>query len=172
MRLQGGAIDEPLITESANALVGVETETYLGEIRLRDCQRYAIAVGDLNPLYFDEDYARTSAYGGVVAPPNMLTAIRGWGAGARDDDLAIDGVVDLPEEKLPIRLKRRMAGGQDLQFHAPVRPGDRITRRGGIVSLEEHAGQSGTFVIMLREDRYYNEREELLVTCRETVLVR
>lgn len=163
---------DPLITDAARALIGIETETYLGELSLRDCQRYAIAAGDLNPLYFDEDYAQASAYGGLIAPPNMLTAIRGWGAGAREDQLAPDGVVDLPEEKLPIRLRRRMAGGQDLQFHAPVRPGDQITRRGGIVSMEEHAGRSGAFVIMVREDRYYNERDELLVTCRETVLVR
>src|SRR5438552_9332048 len=102
----------------------------------------------------------------------MLTAVRAWGAGARQSELASDGVVDLPEEKLPIRLTRRMAGGQDLEFHAPVRPGDRIRRRGSIVSLDEHEGRSGRFVIMVREDRYYNERNELLVTCRETVLVR
>jgi len=164
--------DEPLITEAARSLIGAESETYLGELSLSDAQRFAIAAGDLNPLYFDEDYARQSAYGGLIAPPNMLTAVRAWGAGAREAELAPDGVVDLPEEKLPIRLKRRMAGGQDLQFHAPVRPGDRITRQGGIVSLEEHEGRSGRFVIMTREDRYYNERSELLVTCRETVLVR
>lgn len=164
--------DAGLITEQARALVGQETETYLGEVTLRDCQRYAIAVGDLNPLYFDEEYARASAYGGLIAPPNMLTAVRGWGAGAREGELASDGVVDLPEEKLPIALERRMAGGQALEYHAPVRPGDRITRRGGIVSLEEREGRSGAFVVMVREDRYYNGRGELLVTCRETVLVR
>jgi len=161
-----------LITDEARALIGRETEQYLGELLFRDCQRYAIATGDLNPLYFDADYARRSAYGGLIAPPNMLTALRAWGAGAREDELAPDGVVDLPEEKLPIRLKRRMAGGQELTFHAPARPGDQITRRGGIVSMEEHAGRSGAFVLMVREDRYYNERAELLVTCRETVLVR
>jgi hypothetical protein len=27
-------------------------------------------------------------------------------------------------------------------------------------------------VVMVREDRYYNDRNELLITCRETVLVR
>lgn len=164
--------DSALITSEARALIGRETETLLGEISLRDCQRYAIAAGDLNPLYFDEEYARRSAYGGLIAPPNMLTAIRGWGSGARENKLAVDGIVDLPEEKLPLSLKRRMAGGQELEYHAPVRPGDQITRRGGIISMEEHQGRSGAFVVMLREDRYYNGRGELLVTCTETVLVR
>ncbi len=161
-----------LINDAARALIGRETETYLGKLSLRDCQRYALATGDLNPLYFDDEYARRSAYGGLIAPPNMLTAVRVWGSGAREDELAADGVVDLPEEKLPIRLQRRMAGGQELIFHAPVRPGDGITRRGGIISMEERSGRSGDLVVMVREDRYYNEREELLVTCRETVLVR
>jgi len=160
------------ITDQARALVGRETETFLGEVTLRDCQRYAIAVGDLNPLYFDEEFARRSSYGGLIAPPNMLTAIRAWGAGTAESGLASDGVVDLPEEKLPIALTRRMAGGQALTYHTPVRPGDHITRRGGIVSLEERTGRSGVFVVMLREDRYYNAAGELLVACRETVLVR
>jgi acyl dehydratase len=164
--------ESELLNAEARALIGRETETYLGEISLRDCQRYALATGDLNPLYFDEEYARRSVYGGLIAPPNMLTAVRVWGAGVREQELAADGVVDLPEEKLPIRLQRRMAGGQELTFHAPVRPGDRITRRGGIISMEERTGRSGELVVMVREDRYFNERGELLVTCRETVLVR
>lgn len=163
---------EGFITAEARALVGQESETDLGVISLRDCQRYAIAIGDLNPLYFDEEYARSTGYGGLIAPPNMLTAVRAWGAGVAEDALAVDGVPDLPEEKLPIALKRRMAGGQQLAFHAPVRPGDRITRRGAIVSLDERSGRSGTFVVIEREDRYYNQHGELLVTCRETVLIR
>ena len=163
---------EPLITEAARALIGRVTETYLGEISLRDARRYAIAAGDLNPLYFDEEFARASAYGGLIVPPNMLTAVRAWGAGATEPELAIDGIPDLPEEKLPIALTRRMAGGQELEYHQPVRPGDRITRRGHIVSLDERDGRSGKFVIALREDHYYNERDELLVTCRETVIIR
>ncbi|HVC31508.1 MAG TPA: MaoC family dehydratase N-terminal domain-containing protein, partial [Steroidobacteraceae bacterium] len=100
---------EPLITEAARALIGRVTETYLGEISLRDARRYAIAAGDLNPLYFDEEFARASAYGGLIVPPNMLTAVRAWGAGATEPELAIDGIPDLPEEKLPIALTRRMA---------------------------------------------------------------
>lgn len=167
-----GAESEPLITDAARALIGLVTEVYLGEITLRAARRYAIAVGDLNPLYFDEEYARSSPYGGLIVPPNMLTAVRVWGAGAAEAELAIDGIPDVPEEKLPIRLQRRMAGGQELQYHRPVRPGDRITRRGHIVSLEERDGRSGRFVVALREDHYYNHRDELLVTCRETVIIR
>lgn len=32
-------------------------------------QKYCRVVGDLHPLYFDEDYARRSPYGGLIAPP-------------------------------------------------------------------------------------------------------
>jgi 3-hydroxybutyryl-CoA dehydratase len=34
-------------------------------------QRYCRAVCDLHPLYFDEEYARRSRYGGLIAPPSI-----------------------------------------------------------------------------------------------------
>ncbi len=32
-------------------------------------QKLAKAIGDLNPLYFDEEYAKKSSFGGLIAPP-------------------------------------------------------------------------------------------------------
>ena len=32
---------------------------------------YCKAVGEDHPLYFDEDYARTTRYGGLIAPPSI-----------------------------------------------------------------------------------------------------
>ena len=38
----------------------------------REAQRYARAVGDLSPIYFDEDAARAAGYDGLVAPPTFV----------------------------------------------------------------------------------------------------
>ena len=34
-------------------------------------RRYVAAVGDLNPFYVDEEFARHSKYGGLIAPPTV-----------------------------------------------------------------------------------------------------
>jgi acyl dehydratase len=45
--------------------IGQETGTHTGEpVLARDIRRYALAIDDLNPIYFDEDAARKGKYGG------------------------------------------------------------------------------------------------------------
>jgi len=161
-----------MIGDDLRALIGTETETLLGEITLREIQRYAAAAGDLNPLYFDEEYARASVYGGIIAPPNYLTAIIGWAAGPPESELAPDGCLPDPIRPLLPGMQRAMGAGQELEFMAPVRPGDRITRVSRIADATERAGRSGPFVLITFEERYVNQHGNVVVTCRSKVLVR
>lgn len=165
---------ESLITDEARALIGQESETLLGEVTLLDIQRYALTIGDDNPLYFDEEYARTTPYGGIIAPPNYLTAVITYGLGAPEDELTVDGLGRRQDDgySLPIKAQRRMAGGQELEFHQPVRPGDLITRRSRTTGMEQREGKSGALVLVYTEQRYFNQRGVLLVTCRQTAIMR
>jgi acyl dehydratase len=46
------------------------------EVATRDAIRhFADGIGDPNPLWRDEDYARNTKYGGIIAPPLFLNAI-------------------------------------------------------------------------------------------------
>src|SRR5260370_4479965 len=40
-------------------------------LTLEAIQRYCRAVGEDHPVYFDESYARTMRYGGLIAPPSI-----------------------------------------------------------------------------------------------------
>ena len=51
--------------------VGVERRTRPVELTLEIIQAYARAIGDLNPLYFDADYAEQTVFGGLIAPPTI-----------------------------------------------------------------------------------------------------
>ena len=164
--------EESCVTGEARALIGVETRAFLGEVTLRDIQRYAAAVGDGNPLYFDEDYARRSVHGGIIAPPNFLSAVIEWTGGPAEERLALDGLPPNPIRPLVRRVERTMGAGQELEFHTPVRPGDRITRISKIVDITERAGRNGPIVLIVLEERYVNQLEEVVVTCRSSVLMR
>lgn len=167
------AAEEPLITEEARAFIGKEDTVCLGEVTLCGIQRYAVAVGDINPLYFDEEWARRSAYGGIIAPPNFLTAIIGWGSGPSEAELGPDGLPPADELRLPLRgVSRAMGAGQELEFLVPVRPGDRFTRISKIVDMAERGGRSGRFVLITTEQRYVNQKGEVAVICRSSTIMR
>ena len=40
-------------------------------LTLEAIHKYCRSVGDLHPLYFDEAYARTTRWGGLIAPPSI-----------------------------------------------------------------------------------------------------
>ncbi|MFQ5879697.1 MAG: MaoC family dehydratase N-terminal domain-containing protein [Dehalococcoidia bacterium] len=167
------AVEEPLITDEARALIGRESSVDLGEVTLRDLQRYAAAAGDMNPLYFDEEYAKRSAYGGIIAPPNFLTAIISWEAGPPEAELTLDGRAAAGELSVPLRgVSRAMGAGQELEFLMPVRPGDSFTRVTKIVEIVEREGRSGRFVLTTTEQRYVNQRGEVVVICRASTIMR
>jgi len=146
-----------------------ESVQLLGEITALAFQRYAIAVGDLNPIYFDDSAARDAGYPGIVAPPNYLTSILGWEAGPPEQELQIDGTE--AKNLVPaIRGMRLMGGGHDLTFGVPVRPGDVITARRRLVDLYQRDSKMGALTFAISEIVYTNDRGEHVVTCRETVI--
>ncbi len=51
---------------------------YLTEFNIDALRKYVDAVGDLNPIYRDPEYAATTRYGERLAPPTMLYAL-GYG---------------------------------------------------------------------------------------------
>lgn len=146
-----------------------EQVSLLGEITALMFQRYAIAVGDLNPIYFDDAAARAAGHPGIVAPPNFLTSILGWQPGPAEPDLLEDGTeagILAPE----IRGLRLMGGGHELTFGRPVRPGDVVTARRKLTELYEREAKFGVLIFAISEIAYTDQRGEHLVTCRETII--
>lgn len=165
-------MEDDLIPPEARALIGVERTVELGEISLRDLQRYAIAADDQSPRYFDEAIAAQTAYGGIIAPPNFIAAVIGWQAGPAEDELLRDGLPSSPEDRVPLHVNRMLGGGQELEFLIPVRPGDRFTRVDRVVSIDQRQGRMGPMVIMVTEQIYRNQHGETVVRCRSTKIAR
>ena len=141
----------------------------IGEVTALMFQRYAIAIGDLNPIYFDDAAARAAGYPGIVAPANFLTSVLGWQAGPAEPDLLADGTearILVPE----IRGLRLMGGGHDLTFGQPVVPGAVVTARRKLVDLYERQAKFGLLTFAVSDIVYTDQRGEHLVTCRETVI--
>ena len=104
----------------------------------REAQRYARAVGDLAPIYFDEDAARAAGYDGLVAPPTFVG--HAVVEGSTLDDLRDDGLWVDRGRKVRLGVSRTMFGGEEWEFHGPVLVGDTITAQRRLGAVEEKDG--------------------------------
>ena len=148
---------------------------YLGEVRALDFQRYAATVGDLNPIYFDDEAARAAGYPGIVAPPNFLTSIIEWGLGPLESEMREDGNHQgaIAEKLIGMKAEdleglRMMGGGNEITFGDPVRPGDAVTLTRRFVETYERSSRMGKLVFIVHENTYTNQHGRTLAVVRET----
>ncbi len=163
-------MEESLITPEAEAMIGKEVSRQTGVVYPKEAQRFAAAVGDLNPLYFDEEVAQAQGYRGVIAPPMFLPQVlQGVTAldSVREDGVPLQGGSDVP-----LRAERLMAGGEEYEFLAPLYPGDAITATTHIQDIVEKSGRSGRFVLMTRETVYANQDDVVVARGRFSLIAR
>lgn len=162
--------DASLIPPEAEELIGaLLEEPVTAEITLREAQRYALAVDDRNPVYFDVGAAQAAGYRTVIAPPTFvshLVATTKPLAELRPDGLFAGG------RSLGLRVRRVMAGGDQWEFESPPYIGDRITAEARLHSLEQRQGRSGPFVTTVVQTTFTNQRGELVARLLRTGIAR
>lgn len=147
--------------------IGYELEPETGDpVTRRDIRHYALAIGDPNPFYHDPEKAKLSRYGGIIAPPcYVLWAARPAAQDAFPEELRADG---LPRRtyRPPLPLQRWVRGGDEYEFHRPIRAGDTITARGRITDIVRKQGKEGDMYLVTTEFTYTNQKSETIATHR------
>ncbi len=160
------------LCEEIQRHVGRSERIDLGVVRAGDFQRFAIASDNLNPIFFENGAARAAGYPAAIAPPLLLSAVRNWEAGPPNDSLRPDGTTSHEFAFLPLEGMRIMGGGQDLDFHAPVTDGMRVSMELRLDGVELKQGRSGPLLLIRITQTYRDEADRPLVTCRETFIAR
>ena len=153
------------ITDELKACIGREV-TYSApeEIGSAAFRYFALALDDDNPIYHDANIAAHSKHGGVIAPPTLLCETNQFFHQPLDDNGYMGHQWDLP---LP--STRFIRGGNQYEFHQPVRPSDRITVTWKLLDIYERETRTfGALVFVISEARYTNHLGDLLATNRET----
>lgn len=148
-------MSESLIPAESLARVG---EVMSGPVTVvidrREAQRYAYAVGDENPIYFDEVAAHDAGYRTLVAPPTYVThaVVQPRSvSNLRTDGLYRDGT------GVRLLVDRVMFGGEEWDFLEPVCIGDEITAVTRLAALDQKQGSKGPFVRQVRETTFVNQ---------------
>ncbi len=106
--------------------------------------------------YWDAEYAKTTAWGGIIAPPDFNPFA--W-----------------PIDRPPVPASRQSAtaagpgqrgmnGGQVDTFGVPMRPGDVITARSRLRDWEERQTRLGWTIFSFQEVEWRNQRGEIVKT--------
>jgi len=128
-------------------------------------RKYALAIGDFNPLYSDSGFAKAHGLKDVMAPPTLIC----------DTWQYIDGDIDDEGRQLALKDDQGLGGlraGNEYQFFQPVHPDDIVTARRRTKDVYEKSGRTGELVFQEIETSYYNQHGQLLATNTETLFYR
>ena len=149
------------VTEAMRAAQGAWTgERTAPPITETDIRRWAMAT--FHPekpprIYWDADYAATTQWGGIVAPPDFnpfawpLERPRPTAPGlmgARPDGKSLTG----------------MNGGQTDTYGVPMRAGDLVSERRRLVDWWDREGRLGHTLYVRNEIEWRNQRNEVVRT--------
>lgn len=114
-------------------------------------RHFAEGFGDLNPLWIDEEYARKTKYGGIVAPPTFIFT---FSSGPRY-------IGAKPSRGTGLPGLHGLFSGCDLEFYQPVLLNDRLTGTSRLADVIEKKSEfAERIVFYVDETVYRNQREE------------
>lgn len=118
---------------------------------------FCLAVGESNPLYTDEDFARRQGHPALVAPPTYPNLfIRHLGR----------------PEVISAPLRQRMHAGQAVEPIRPIYAGDTLTATTRLKDVYTKTGRTGTMAFIVWETTFTNQRGEGVARVRESFMAR
>ena len=135
---------------------------------------FARSIGDDNRVYSDEDYAKSTEAGGIIAPPTFAQSSAQF-----DPDYFLRPKIGKPwfgSGKNPTGIVRGEGGGggggglhaeQHFEYHRPLRAGGVLTAtvKPG-KTWEKEGRRSGKLVFSESVTEYRDQRGELVITAR------
>tara|TARA_R110000787_G_scaffold89717_4_gene189779 strand:- start:11467 stop:11907 length:441 start_codon:yes stop_codon:yes gene_type:complete len=142
-------------------------EKYIGEtfpaltvdVEIWQLKFFAKAVGETNPIYFDEQRAREAGHRSIVAPPTYA--------------VTLSCAVPNPFARLTqlgMDLTKILHTNQRFEYFAPIYGRDCITFVATIVDVYEK--RNGKFQFMVEETVATNQMGELTTRFRQTIVER
>ena len=131
--------------------VAVGVPTWIQEATIDTVLRWCYGVGDLNPLWLDEEYAKKSRFGAITTPPHFLIGV----------DMGV--MAYNPDGGAAIPWTHIVDSGAEVEMFRPIWLGDRLTAKRVYKGAEEKVGNfRGSFCFCRGETSYYNQRRELV----------
>lgn len=150
-KIYGKITDEGLAKIRARIGKGFEgRRPWRTEVTADAVYHLALAIGDLNPLYIDPDYAKKSRWGGLLAPPVITNSM---------DTLRAVGSAGLPEGLPGVHS---IWSGSHYEWERPLQVGDKIHSKSYLKDVVEKPSEfaGGRTVYQTYEAVYFDQKDE------------
>lgn len=137
-----------IITDELRAAVGVESAASEIEIERSAIRKYAEAIQDPNPIYYDMAFAQRTPHGSIIAPPTFICSL--------DRDRA---ALEIP---IPATHTEQLNGGVEYIYERPIRLHEVLISSSRLAKVAEADGRLGRMLFLIREDMY-RDRDGKLV---------
>lgn len=105
--------------------IGKTYPSYTYEVGKEKIKEYAKAIKNPDPHYMDDDFARKSKYGTIIAPPTFAVVFGAY---------LIEPV--FMDKDLNLNMAMLVHGEQELEFLEVVKAGDSITTSAKIIDIK------------------------------------
>ena len=146
-------------------------------------RRFVQAIMDRDPLYFNEEYAASTVFQKLVAPPLFPVHAFRTAADAADPLISVqqdpnaDGTAGndgmwFGLDPIEHPFKRLLNGGNEIEFYRCLALGERCVARARYANVQVKEGRSGTMLMVDIETEFRTEAGDLLLINRQTLIWR
>ncbi|MFM1654136.1 MaoC family dehydratase N-terminal domain-containing protein [Brevibacillus sp. B_LB10_24] len=136
------------------SVIGSASEPQVHEIEKGAIRAFAQAIGDDNPLYHDEEFAKRHGYASLVAPPTFPTTLR------------------VPNPRVKFELSRVLHGEQEYAYERPIVAGDVLRCVSKVIDVYERKGKLGAMTFLVTEVRGEDLDGRLVFRGKSTIILR
>jgi acyl dehydratase len=151
--ITGGITDEELAEMQSFVNAPIVIEQFNDQAGHDVVKHYAWGIGDLNPLYLDEEYAKRSRFGTRIAPPCFIYSVC-------DAEVARG----LPEDVQPLHTASQVKPRRAIQV------GEWVRAESNLDSVESITGRRGGRMARQKSSTYYYVGDELVSSTHQTIL--
>ncbi|HKH72777.1 MAG TPA: MaoC family dehydratase N-terminal domain-containing protein [Vicinamibacterales bacterium] len=132
--------------------IGIESEPWTVEVDKTSVRMFARSCQYDDPIFYDEEFARSKGYRSLPAPPHFLgTSL--FNPATSDATFGGPRGGGGPRAGNP-KLKRILNGGTEIEYFDTIQAGDVLTARSKVADITEREGSIGAMVITTTETTY------------------
>jgi acyl-CoA thioesterase FadM len=144
-------------TEIDKSLIGSATAPFAVEIEKGAIRRFAEAISESAEIYFDEAFARSLGYSGIVAPPTFPTMFR---------------PPSEPAWRRGLDEGRILAGEQGFRYWRPIHAGDRLQCELRLTDVQDKRSSMGSMELMIQDLIITSPTGDMICVNRRVVIYR